>query len=127
MQEASAISNGEEWRPVVGYESYYEVSSLGRVRRSVDGLRRGIKAGYILKQRPTAQGYPFVGLYDRDTKITRSTLVHNIVTAGFLGPKPLGMQVNHIDGNKLNAAIQALRGCSANRTVHSSPHLLVHG
>jgi hypothetical protein len=105
MQEASGECNAEEWRPVVGYEDWYEVSTQGRVRRSVDGLRRGIKAGYVLQPRPTDQGYPFVGLYSRDKKVSRSTLVHNVVTAAFLGPKPPDMQVNHIDGNKLNARL----------------------
>jgi len=85
----------EDWKPVVGYQKWYEVSDLGRVRRCTDAMRRGIKAGYLLKQRPTGRGYLFVGLYNRDTKVTRSTLVHNIVTAAFLGPKPPGMQVNH--------------------------------
>src|SRR3546814_15750813 len=28
----SIFMDSEEWRPVLGYEGYYEVSSLGRVR-----------------------------------------------------------------------------------------------
>src|ERR1051326_1667202 len=36
----------EEWRPVVGYEAYYEVSSLGRVRRIRKS--RGAVVGRIL-------------------------------------------------------------------------------
>lgn len=98
----------EEWKPVVGYEEYYEVSSLGKVRRSCDGQRRGIKAGFELKPHLSGSGYLFVGLYNRDTKKTHSTLLHNVVTAAFLGPKPPGIQVNHIDGNKLNPALSNL-------------------
>jgi len=122
MQDANPESNGEEWRPVVGYERYYEVSSLGLVRRSCDGIRRGIKAGYIMKPKPTGGNYPFVGLYHREKKTTHSTLVHNIVTSAFLGPKPPGIQVNHLDGNKWNSRLDNLEyvtasenQCHANR------------
>lgn len=94
----------EEWKPVVGYEHWYEVSSYGRVRRNSDGLRRGIKAGHVIKQHPNGSGYPIVCLYNRDTKHSLSKVVHNIVTEAFIGPKPPGLQVNHIDGNKWNAA-----------------------
>jgi len=38
----------EEWRPVVDYEGWYEVSSLGRIRRVRAG--QGARAGYVLKQ-----------------------------------------------------------------------------
>jgi hypothetical protein len=103
----------EEWKPVVGFEKYYQVSRDGAIRRSVDGQRRGIKAGFILKSHITGSGYPFVGLYDRETGRTHSTLVHNIVTAAFLGPKPTGLQVNHIDGNKQNPALPNLEYVTA--------------
>ena len=103
----------EEWRPVVGFEKYYEVSSLGRVRRSIDGLRRGIKAGFVLTTNVTKPGYPFVRLYDRDAKRTYSLVVHNLVTAAFLGPKPKGIQVNHVDGDKLNPAVKNLEYVTA--------------
>lgn len=94
----------EEWKPVVGFENHYEVSSLGAIRRLTDGLRRGIKAGFVIKQHVIKSGYVIVGLYNRDTGKRHSLQVHNIVTAAFLGPKPRGMQVNHIDGNKQNRA-----------------------
>lgn len=103
----------EEWNPVVGYEKHYAVSDQGKVRRITDGLRRGVKAGFELKPNLTGKGYLFVRLYDRDTKRTRSTLLHNIVTAAFLGPKPQGMQVNHIDGNKLNPSLSNLEYVTA--------------
>lgn len=30
-------STSEEWRPVVGFEGFYEVSNLGRVKRTAGG------------------------------------------------------------------------------------------
>lgn len=55
----------EEWKPIVGYEGFYEISSLGRVRSldridSMGRVRNGrIKATPIDK---TSTGYRFVRL-----------------------------------------------------------------
>lgn len=108
MQDYAKQGNAEEWRPVIGFEKWYEVSTLGTIRRSTDGLRRGIKAGFVVKQHVIKSGYIIVGLHNRDTRKTHSLQVHNVVTAAFLGPKPKGIQVNHIDGNKQNAALSNL-------------------
>jgi hypothetical protein len=40
--------DGEEWRAVVGYEGWYAVSSLGRVRR--ERPAQGTRRGALLKQ-----------------------------------------------------------------------------
>jgi hypothetical protein len=80
----------EIWRPVVGYEDYYSVSSLGRVRRDKGG--RGASAGRILRQ-STSDGYRYVQLCRKDIK--RKLAVHFLVTSAFLGPKPRGKFPNH--------------------------------
>lgn len=45
-----------QWRPVVGYEGLYEVSSAGFVRRV--GAATGAKVGRILKFRPMPGWWP---------------------------------------------------------------------
>lgn len=95
----------EQWKPVEGHEESYEVSDRGRVRsldREVlysDG-RRARRRGRVLKPRSDSSGYYQVGLY-RDGK-ERMALVHHLVAAAYIGPRPEGYEVNHIDGDRTN-------------------------
>lgn len=83
----------EIWKPVVGFESHYLVSSLGRVQT--------IKTGRILKNTIHNDGYEVVGLYrSRTTKIKR---VNILVCEAFHGSKPFeSAKALHSDDNKLN-------------------------
>jgi hypothetical protein len=84
----------EEWRPVVGFPDY-EVSSLGRVRRAVDGYRK--RAGQFLAQRIVTGGYPAVWLGLDGVGYTKT--VHSLVCAAFHGPRPSRQhQVAHNNG-----------------------------
>lgn len=98
--------SSEEWRPVVGYEDAYSVSSLGRVRSERN--LANTKVGRILK--PWAGGlgnsYLYVRLSVHDVK--KFLRVHGLVAAAFLGPRPDGFHVNHKDGNRLNNAADNL-------------------
>jgi NUMOD4 motif/HNH endonuclease len=87
----------ETWRPVVGYEGYYEVSDLGRVKSLArvvtmkNGCNRPVKER-ILK--PDKSGhYPRVYLEGRGREI------HRLVAEAFLGPCPSGQECrHHLDG-----------------------------
>lgn len=95
--------NLEEWRPVVGYEGIYDISSHGRVRRIGKAARTGrgrgggAQIGRVLKPQPNG-GYRQVYLW-RDGK-QKPRLVHCLVAEAFIGPVPPGHEVNHCDGNK---------------------------
>ncbi len=96
-----------EWRPVVGYEGLYEVSNTGLMRRPYDWPGNVLtKPGTILNQSLDSKRYRIVGLM-KDGKRT-TTKVHKHVCAAFIGPRPLGMQVNHIDCDKNNNHISNL-------------------
>lgn len=86
----------EEWRPIPTLNGY-EASSLGRIRKIQ------ILTPSTLK-RPA--DYPRVHLSKGGTN--RKYMVHRLVAAAFLGPIPHGLQVNHKDGNKRNAAPENL-------------------
>lgn len=89
----------EEWCPVVGYEGYYSVSNIGRVRRDAGGP--GARAGLVLRPKRNAKtGYLTVSLFRGGDGCSHT--VHTLVAAAFIGVRPNGWTVNHIDGDKLN-------------------------
>ena len=92
----------EEWRPVPGYP--YEVSDLGRVRRTE--AIGGARVGRILKQKVHRDGYLCLTLCAGNVR--RCPQVHSLVAAAFLGPRPHGKQVNHKDSDKQNNALANL-------------------
>lgn len=95
----------EEWRPVVGWEGAYSVSSLGRVRR--DSAGRGARPGRILAAAASGGGYPAVALVRDGRQATKC--VHRLVAAAFLGPRPPGREVDHVNGAKTDNRAANLR------------------
>lgn len=111
-----------EWRPVVGYESTYEVSNTGVVRSldRRDGRGAWIR-GRVLKTCPNFGGYPHVKLALNGT--ARGAAVHVLVAAAFLGPRPDGLQVHHRDGDRTNPNIDNLEyGTTAKNALDSVRH-----
>ena len=92
----------EHWVPAYGYERDYEVSSLGRVRRTT-----GQTAGRVLRAYPKRDRYLYVGL-SRDGH-TRSIPVHRLVLESHVSPRPEGMHACHEDGDRRNPALSNLR------------------
>lgn len=88
----------EAWRPVVGHETTYSVSSLGRVRREAPGY--GTRPGRILSAWPGTDGRLRVTLSTNNLRSVHP--VHRLVAHAFLGPCPDGHEVNHVDGDRLN-------------------------
>jgi hypothetical protein len=105
----------EEWRPVVGFEGLYAVSSLGRVRSlprqtycptGPRGPRTISLKGRVLSASRDSKGYPHVGMRKDGAGVTIK--IHVLVAAAFIGPRPAGHQVCHIDGVKTNNAPENL-------------------
>lgn len=92
-----------EWRPVVGYEGLYEVSADGRVRSLPRTTTRGIeRVIHFLK----SGGYPYVTLYRENVARTRT--VHILIAEAFIGPRPPGLDIRHLDGNCRNSVLTNL-------------------
>lgn len=94
----------EIWKSIPGYEGYYEVSDQGRVRslnRRVNckGGTRLVK-GAIKELQLNYKGYQIVSL-SKQQKMHTFT-VHQLVAWCFISKFKKGMEINHIDGNKLN-------------------------
>jgi hypothetical protein len=89
----------EEWRSIAGY-TRYEVSNTGLIRsRKSYGYK-------ILYQGLGVRGYPQVILW-RDGR-GRTHSVHALVATTFFGPRPQGLQVRHLDGDKFHNQVENL-------------------
>ena len=110
------MNGGDEWRPVPGFEGWYDVSDTGRVRslpRTVhvrQRLRNGMVAtvakrlrGQMLRPGIASNGYATVSLRG-DT-----FCVHALVAAAFMGPKPEDTEVCHNNGDKTDCRVSNLR------------------
>ena len=94
----------ENWRPIPGYEDAYEASDQGRVRsldRVVMVERKGTLhlrryKGRILQPHPDPNGYLVVNLCVDGTTLTKR--VHPLILLAFVGPRPEGMDIRHLNG-----------------------------
>ena len=114
----------EEWRPVVGYEDRYEVSSLGRVR-AWRGMTFGRHVRYDrprLKRPTIVGGYPRTSLTNGTTQ--KSAMVHRLVLEAFVGPCPRGHESGHLDGNRQNCNIDNLAWITKSE---NQQHRFLHG
>lgn len=96
---------GECWQ-TIPFAPDYQVSSLGRVRRSAtEPANRHMR---LLKHAVGRGGYPRVALYVRG--VVRHITVHQIVCRVFHGDRPRGKdEVGHIDGDRANPSATNLR------------------
>lgn len=100
QNRAFCLANMQEvWKPVPGYEGLYEVSNQGRVR----SFRRGAN-GKIRVPTQSVNGHLYVTL-GRGVNKT----VHSLVLATFVGPRPIGQECCHNDGNPSNNCLSNLR------------------
>jgi len=96
--------DAEEWRSVVRWERYYEVSSEGRVRRIAGG--RGARPG-VKKRTPNDGGHLVVSMNRPGEQTTK--LIHHLVLEAFTGVCPPGLEACHDDGNGFNNKVENLR------------------
>ncbi len=106
-KEDLAAKIDEIWLPAPGWEGFYEVSDLGRVR-SLPRLtpHAGIRGGNLLKPAPERAGHLKVSLWRYGSGSSR--WVHRLVAEAFLGPCPDGQEVRHLDGIPANNKISNL-------------------
>lgn len=100
-----------EWRCIPGYEGIYAVSSDGEVM-SMNYANSGMPG--LMK--PKIDIYKRVALR-KGTAKQRTLTVHSLVAAAFIGPRPSGHQVNHIDGDKLNNRVENLEYCTRSENM----------
>lgn len=108
----------EEWRPILGFEGYYDVSNIGRVRtveraytcnHLYAGEAHRMARGGLKKVSIAKKKYPrcYVNLQKHGKGYTK--LVPRLVAEAFIGPIPKGMHVAHNDGDPTNNVVSNLR------------------
>lgn len=111
----------ETWRPVKGYESFYEVSDLGRVRslsRTIvkkNGVKQN-KVGKLLKPCKSGNGYYYVVLTKNSH--SKSKRIHILVAKAFIPNPENYQQVNHLDGDKSNNKLSNLEWCTPHQNQY---------
>ena len=85
----------EQWRPVAGYSGRYEVSDQGRVRSWAP--YNGQPIPRVLSPGTYKSGHTHVGLCLNGEQTTHA--VHRLVAAAFLGVRPAGHEVRHLNGD----------------------------
>ncbi len=89
----------------------YEVSDKGRVRAiNKGGVRGEVGLLHTLIR----------GRYWTVHNTDGTFMVHHLVADAFIGPRPEGMQINHIDGNRNNNRKENLEYCThSENTKHA--------
>jgi len=104
----------EVWLPVKGYEGFYEVSNLGRLK----GVERSVKhpkGGYrVVKEKFFKLNIDSCGYYTvrlSSFGFAKSFRIHVLVCESFLNHTPDGFNlvIDHIDNDKLNNSLHNLQ------------------
>ena len=102
----------EIWKDVIGFESLYMVSNIGRVK-SLDRMTYDNKyaiKGFMLKYGRHPYGYHKYTLC-KDGKMYYTT-AHKLVAKAFLSNKDNLPCINHIDNNPDNNRVENLEWCT---------------
>jgi len=113
-------SLNEEWRDVVGFEALYQVSSLGRVRscdRVIYDNRGYSKSRKSRLLSPTIDKYGYYKLHLSKNDVRGYFTIHVLVAKAFIGDRPDGLQVNHINGVKTDNRPENLEYVTGSRNI----------
>jgi len=107
----------ENWKPIVGYEDLYEVSTLGNVRRVFTYKTKNLKCGVDSK------GYPRVKLCKNNVGTYFN--IHRLVALAFLDNPENKPCVDHINRISTDNRLENLRWAThaengMNKTINSN-------
>jgi hypothetical protein len=94
----------EEWKPVIGYEGFYEVSDWGNVRSLNYNKTNQVK---LLRRVKAKDGYLVVCLHKNGKQ--KEGKVHRLVATAFIPNQDNKPTVDHINGDKTDNRVENLR------------------
>lgn len=101
----------EIWKPIVGYEKYYEVSNFGRVRR-IHYITLSKSRNEYLRAHISKNNKP------------KNVLVHRLVAEAFLPNPENKPQVNHINGDKADNRVENLEWNTVSENTLHAWHII---
>ena len=110
------MNSAEIWKPVVGFEGYYEVSNRGRVRsldRTVvmkDGKKRFTR-GKMLKPVVYNGKRHYHGVVLSKEGYHKRHSIHRLVAQAFIPNQDNLPEINHKDEDKTNNCVENLEWC----------------
>lgn len=89
------LSATEIWMPIPNYEGFYEASDMGRIKR--------IAGSPFCREDRIVQAHPNIKTRYLHVVLTKNRVktnisVHRLVMLAFVGQKPDGKEINHING-----------------------------
>ena len=85
-----------DFKPIPGYEGQYNINRQGSI---IGPYGKELRVY-------TDSNYPKVYLYTKGKK--RKLMVHTLVALTFIGPRPNGLVLRHLDGNRSNYSVENL-------------------
>ena len=116
----------EEWKSVLGYEGYFEVSNYGKIRSL---HREVIKSNGTVQKVHGQELKPFIRDSSKIVPVKhyrvalhkdgkqKKYFVHRLVAAAFIRPPKDNEIINHIDNNGLNNYYKNLEWCTQKENV----------
>lgn len=113
--------NNEEWRYIKGFEGIFQVSDQGRVKRLSYDVKRGY--GYIHMEEKIITPFTWQSRYLRvDLHYCGKRLsiyVHKLVAETFIGERPEGYVIDHINRDYLDNRLCNLRYITPSENINN--------
>ena len=119
------MAETELWKDIAGFDGWYQVSSIGRVKRLKKvhcnhGKRNIVKRELILKQSLDRKGYLTVTVSNGIERKTQK--VHRLVAKAFIPNPDNKPQVDHINRIRTDNRVENLRWATAKENSRNSNH-----